>query len=282
MFARKPSVEPSQSIVIASTNAEHVEAKPTTEESATEEHLPKIADLVRASFTGQPANPTAFPAAAGKKRSVIDAPTAKTSKRLKAGSVPIASSAICKGQQSLKGFFKAKAASSTDPPSIIKEPEASGAVNHGGSISSSFQSAAEGLDAATEAQAEVLSVPSSVSSTPSEVSIRHRTKGIGSVGNSPSAVRRSTTDTHDSVHDPVETKETWSKLFTKPAAPRCDGHEEPCITLLTKKPGRNVGRSFWMCPRPLGPSGAKEKNTQWRCQTFIWCSDWNPNAANGG
>lgn len=79
----------------------------------------------------------------------------------------------------------------------------------------------------------------------------------------------------DIVHDPVQTMESWSKLFTKPIAPRCEGHDEPCISLLTKKPGLNLGRSFWMCPRPLGPSGAKERNTQWRCQSFIWCSDWN-------
>ena len=77
------------------------------------------------------------------------------------------------------------------------------------------------------------------------------------------------------INDPVENKESWSKLFAKPVAPRCEGHDEPCITLLTKKPGINLGRSFWMCSRPLGPSGTKERNTQWRCQTFIWCSDWN-------
>ena len=85
----------------------------------------------------------------------------------------------------------------------------------------------------------------------------------------------------DVVHDPIESKETWSKLFTKPIAPLCEGHGEPCISLLTKKPGMNLGRSFWMCPRPLGPSGAKERKTQWRCQTFIWCSDWNPHAGIG-
>ena len=82
-------------------------------------------------------------------------------------------------------------------------------------------------------------------------------------------------DPAEIVHDPIESRESWSKLFAKPIAPRCEGHDEPCINLLTKKPGINLGRSFWICSRPLGPSGAKEKNTQWRCQTFIWCSDWN-------
>ena len=77
------------------------------------------------------------------------------------------------------------------------------------------------------------------------------------------------------VHDPIESKESWSKLFAKPVPPRCEAHNEPCITLLTKKTGMNCGRSFWMCARPLGPTGAKEKNTEWQCQTFIWCSNWN-------
>lgn len=35
-----------------------------------------------------------------------------------------------------------------------------------------------------------------------------------------------------------------NKLFTKPAAPRCEGHNEPCISLMTKKSRMNCGRSF--------------------------------------
>lgn len=72
-------------------------------------------------------------------------------------------------------------------------------------------------------------------------------------------------------------KQTWGKLFAKPIAPKCE-HDEPCKTMLTKKPGVNCGRSFWMCNRPLGPSGKQERNTQWRCNTFIWASDWDGHA----
>lgn len=71
-----------------------------------------------------------------------------------------------------------------------------------------------------------------------------------------------------------EKQRTWGKLFSKPIAPKCE-HDEPCRTMLTKKPGVNCGRSFWMCNRPLGPSGSKERGTQWRCSTFIWASDWD-------
>jgi AP endonuclease-2 len=69
-------------------------------------------------------------------------------------------------------------------------------------------------------------------------------------------------------------KEGWTKLFSKRPPPRCEGHAEPCMLLTTKKPGVNCGRQFWMCSRPIGPSGQKENGTQWRCSTFIWASDW--------
>lgn len=49
--------------------------------------------------------------------------------------------------------------------------------------------------------------------------------------------------------DPIESKEKWSQLFAKPMAPRCEIHDEPCIQRITRKPGANVGRAFWMCPR---------------------------------
>lgn len=115
------------------------------------------------------------------------------------------------------------------------------------------------------------------------------------------------------VFDPIQAKESWSKLLGKRVAPRCE-HNEPCISLVTKKPGVNcgkslpmtrsntrsspaftpdrasadarllncrlicrclpIGRSFYICPRPLGPSGEKEKGSEWRCSTFIWSSDW--------
>ncbi|RDA91436.1 hypothetical protein CP533_6287 [Ophiocordyceps camponoti-saundersi (nom. inval.)] len=75
------------------------------------------------------------------------------------------------------------------------------------------------------------------------------------------------------VFDPVQAKESWSKLLGKRELPRCE-HNEPCISLVTKKAGLNCGRSFYICPRPLGPSGEKEKGSEWRCGTFIWSSDW--------
>ncbi|KAK3298193.1 Endonuclease/exonuclease/phosphatase [Chaetomium fimeti] len=76
------------------------------------------------------------------------------------------------------------------------------------------------------------------------------------------------------VFDPIEAKESWSKLLGKRVLPKCE-HGDECQTLVTKKPGVNCGRSFFMCARPLGPSGDKEQGTEFRCRTFIWSSDWN-------
>ncbi|KAF2834255.1 DNase I-like protein [Patellaria atrata CBS 101060] len=67
---------------------------------------------------------------------------------------------------------------------------------------------------------------------------------------------------------------SWSNLLRKPAPPRCQGHHEPCIMLATKKSGVNCGRRFWICARPVGPSGIRESGSEWRCSAFLWASDW--------
>ncbi|KAJ4358530.1 Class II abasic (AP) endonuclease [Didymosphaeria variabile] len=51
------------------------------------------------------------------------------------------------------------------------------------------------------------------------------------------------------VRDPEASKESWVKLFSKKPPPRCEGHDEPCKSLQTKKPGVNCGRQFWICSR---------------------------------
>ncbi|KAL2263833.1 hypothetical protein VTK26DRAFT_4881 [Humicola hyalothermophila] len=78
----------------------------------------------------------------------------------------------------------------------------------------------------------------------------------------------------EKVFDPIRAKESWSKLLGKRVVPKCE-HGEDCQILVTKKAGVNCGRSFFMCARPLGPSGDKEQGTEFRCRTFIWSSDWN-------
>lgn len=148
-----------------------------------------------------------------------------------------------RGQSSLKGFFKPKD-TPTDTLALVDSGlspiKISDAVGFAGSA---FTSASE---ASTER----------ASTSP----------------------RKSTPAEEKPFVDPIVAKESWSKLLSKRIVPRCE-HNEPCVSFVTKKAGINCGRSFYMCPRPLGPSGQKEKNTQWRCGTFIWSSDWTTEGA---
>ncbi|KAL4922175.1 DNA lyase Apn2 [Aspergillus aurantiobrunneus] len=151
------------------------------------------------------------------------------------------------GQSSLKGFFKSKNTPAIEPkdhkPSKDGEP---GLVGNS-SRSPSKPASQEGAETKTAEMAQGFEV--SNASTPSQ-------EEAGFV-------------------DPAASKENWSKLFTQKPPPTCESHEEQCISLKTKKPGVNFGRSFWICPRPLGPSGNKERGTAWRCPTFIWANDWD-------
>lgn len=272
MFVRKPSLQQSQSTDPSGKEAEDLATKAAAKESPENDTSILVSVTTQDSPAAMPLISSNAPTAVGKKRPVAEAPISNLSKRSKSGSVGLTSPAAGKGQQSLKGFFKAKTAPSvaTQVRGASQEDDKAGVPNlHTTAKSLEDEQFLIDHDA-------VASLPSSTTSTPCIVTTPARVNGLHSNNNLPVPARNI-----DSVHDPIESKESWSKLFTKPIAPRCEGHDEPCITLLTKKPGMNLGRSFWMCPRPLGPTGAKEKNTQWRCQTFIWCSDWNPNSASG-
>lgn len=143
-------------------------------------------------------------------------------------------SSLAKGQQSLKGFFQTR----SKPVEPSSTPDA------------------------------VQPLPSpTISDLPTDPTLA----GSQTDGASTSASYYTQTDPLASQE---ASKEGWTKLFSKKPVPRCEGHAEPCILLTTKKPGVNCGRQFWMCSRPIGPSGQKEMGTQWRCGTFIWASDW--------
>ncbi|KAF9699047.1 hypothetical protein EKO04_002795 [Ascochyta lentis] len=153
---------------------------------------------------------------------------------------------LAKGQQSLKGFFRSR-------------PKASG-PSLGATTTPSLTSVTAANDDAFISSSE------------------DRTEITPPPAAPPAASASQTVMSPTLVCDPgaaqQASKEGWTKLFSKRPPPRCEGHAEPCISLTTKKPGVNRGRQFWMCPRPIGPSGQKESGTQWRCGTFIWASDW--------
>ncbi|OAL57029.1 DNA lyase-like protein [Pyrenochaeta sp. DS3sAY3a] len=146
------------------------------------------------------------------------------------------SATAAKGQQSLKGFFQTRTKSTDTKERISGEPAAA--------------TAAEIDPPASQSLLDTSTVPDSPASQAAPVAYDP-----------------------DPRASQEASRESWTKLFSKKPAPRCE-HGEPCITLTTKKPGLNCGRQFWICPRPIGPSGQKEVGTQWRCGTFIWSSDW--------
>ncbi|XP_049272965.1 DNA-(apurinic or apyrimidinic site) endonuclease 2 isoform X2 [Rhipicephalus sanguineus] len=59
----------------------------------------------------------------------------------------------------------------------------------------------------------------------------------------------------------------WKNILKgPPAAPLCKGHGERCVLRTVKKPGPNLGRQFFVCPRPEGHSS--DPNA--RCNFFQW------------
>ena len=277
MFARKPSIAQSQSSGVTKNEVEDCSLKATTEDSPNVKQVTASPKLLRSTAPRMSAIPLSSPTAAGKRRVASETSSSKTLKRAKSGSAAAGENgAIDKGQRSLKGFFKPKVAANVVAIGAAEGQELLQTGMDNNTIGQDLQSFVDTVDMCRvpEPCTETGDISNPVNTSRGTENDFH-TEVMAAT-----PTRQDTTHDGDNVHDPVESKESWSKLFTKPAAPRCEGHGEPCITLLTKKQGMNLGRSFWMCPRPLGPSGAKEKKTQWRCQTFIWCSDWNANAAN--
>lgn len=251
MFARKPA----PSLSRASSEASAIDKTPVsldTEATALQSTTPSEKPTKPSiSSQDQPSNTLS------RKRSQ---PAPATSvKRSKSSATPSASTAAA-GQKTLKGFFKPKPVESstsnkpsTDSPKYNTQPSYDGTSSPTKNTANRTPNTAGTTSQSFEPTLDTHSSTAATCSTKSPPS-------------------KSQTDT---FIDPIVSKEDWNKLFTKKPAPRCDSHQEPCVSLTTKKPGMNRGRAFWICPRPLGPSGEKEKGTQWRCPTFIWASDWN-------
>ncbi|TAQ85581.1 hypothetical protein B7494_g6086 [Chlorociboria aeruginascens] len=189
-------------------------------------------------------------------------PTHRSKKRSKPVATPKSTPTSAKGQppkgqSSLMGFFKPKVSSVAQSESTANQP----------AISLDTQKDPTGL---AERIVSSNSIPRPVSRTDGYVEAENMTdiQSTESIGSDkPLNIEDGT------LVDPILAKEGWSKLLGKRIPPRCE-HNEACVSYLTKKTGINCGRSFYMCPRPLGPSGQKEKNSEWRCGTFVWSSDW--------
>lgn len=252
MFSQKPSLSSQKSFaeseeMEAISPSTSVQMAPPPVSSGTEKSIES------GEIGATPKDPVAFASqtrTAGSKRTQNQEATIPLAKRSKSASQSGSTNGPRKGQQSLKGFFQTKSqttnglGNSTDADTASKlslQPTPI-AVSTNGSPGGINDTTSTKVDVLTQAQSNMILGESSLIATIDDASAE-------------------------------ASRQSWGKLFSKPISPNCE-HGEPCKTMLTKKPGVNCGRSFWMCARPLGPSGNKEKNTQWRCSTFIWASDW--------
>ncbi|KAM7205657.1 Endonuclease/exonuclease/phosphatase [Rhypophila sp. PSN 637] len=158
------------------------------------------------------------------------------------------------GQRTLMGFFKPK--NPPPSPSSAKGPE-------------STNNAAD----PSEPASTQVSVPGSLETTQSNNQASSASDNtFGDLSGESSTII--SPQKEKAFVDPIQSKESWAKLLGKRILPKCE-HGDDCQTMTTKKRGVNSGRSFYVCPRPLGPSGDKEVGTEFRCRTFIWSSDWS-------
>ncbi|KAH6992636.1 Endonuclease/exonuclease/phosphatase [Fusarium venenatum] len=147
--------------------------------------------------------------------------TSTTSRPLKKSKSSIGAkdpkSKVAPGQRTLQGFFKPKAPAAQHDR--LGRVEAS-------SIPSPTKKPTVSTRGITSPQQT--NTPEAMFTERSPLRVSHR-------GNGP--------DSPDRVFDPIEAKESWSKLLGKRVAPRCE-HDEPCISLTTKKSGVNCGTSY--------------------------------------
>jgi AP endonuclease-2 len=262
MFTKKPSLKSGESILSSKSVAEVIqerrekekEVRGTSESTLAENVSPTVpSSLTVVTSESQPTTMVSPARPSAKREAESRSSVVQPLKRVKSGAssrtAAPAKAQLEKGQSNLMGFFKAKV------------PQSDGAAGSPSILTS-------GIDGESDTTSTATSDPS----TRAQSFTESQNLAMFSNENSPSSKSFDPAQ-QKTIVDPIVAKEGWSKLLGKRKVPRCE-HDEPCISLLTKKPGVNLGRSFYMCPRPIGPSGQKEKNSQWRCGTFIWSSDW--------
>lgn len=203
-----------------------------------------------------------------RKRKASETSIPQTTKKQKAVQATASKAAPAKGQKSLKGFFQSKPKPEEPATSMTQSMADPSKIGVPKDTEETLGNSA--MFEAVDPSSTLSSVGTKTFTSPTNA----RGSAKGSETKFEAQALPPLDDADEMVYDPIENKESWQTLFRKPAAPLCESHEEPCKSMQTRKKGENQGRSFWMCARPLGPSGTKEKGTQWRCPTFIWCSDF--------
>jgi AP endonuclease-2 len=245
MFNKKPTLANSTSVVThtiaeaSSNSVGDLASPPSSATSAIDKEYSFLAETLSPKSTPTTnghAAPPPSPLNSSQKRRAPSGSPVKAVKRSKSSLSSAGTNvhSLAKGQQSLKGFFQSRTKPADPSPPKDTEPPSPAAND-----------ATDPYPTTSFEDATGMPPPSPSSSFQS-----------------------------DPLASQEASKEGWTKLFSKKPPPRCEGHADPCISLTTKKPGANCGRQFWICSRPIGPSGHKETGTQWRCGTFIWASDW--------
>ncbi|KAG5664314.1 hypothetical protein KAF25_008048 [Fusarium avenaceum] len=225
MFTKKatPAVPPPESTNMdtpaeSSTNGNSSTQASTSKSDETSWSQASTTSTSRLSETVSPAKPST--SQLNIKRTV---PAADTTSRSFKRSKPSTSASVNKskaatGQRTLQGFFKPKAPTAQD-----------------GKLEAAAASSTPSLTKKPTATAKVSASPQQLSNTPLATLPEGSQPTLSLRGNDP--------DTSDRVFDPIEAKESWSKLLGKRVAPRCE-HSEPCISLTTRKPGVNCGTLY--------------------------------------
>nr|AUZ20776.1 DNA lyase [Venturia effusa] len=253
----------------ASNNSQSLQSQPAadangTQSASTTAPSPRKESVQHWSSTGNYQAPTSI------KRKISGSATTGPAIKKTKGNSTASSSSLQKGQRTLQGFFQKKPQplKCEEPSNTYPQQQEVTTPTHPPSPLSQSPNVATSHDRASS----ILSPPPNLQAErPAFSTTKSEVLELADVQDEP----RNATSPGSDVHDPIVAKEEWTKLFTKKKPPRCEEHDEPCTLFQTKKKGFNSGRSFWLCARPVGESGTKEKGTEWRCPTFIWASDWN-------
>ncbi|KAI4726417.1 apyrimidinic endonuclease [Aureobasidium sp. EXF-10728] len=262
---KKPTAPTVPAIAATSSNSQ----AGTTSTSQPVQSTDKLPATNGSASVAAPSSQIAVSPSSDRKRKASETSTSQTTKKQKPTSSITSKAAPAKGQKSLKGFFQSK----PKPEEPVESVNGNG-LDTSETVVPTDSKERVGNFTPSEAACST-STPRSLSTK--DLTSPANAQGSPVISDSPSRFEAQSLpldDDDEMVYDPIVNKESWQTLFRKPAAPLCESHEEPCKSMQTKKKGENQGRSFWMCARPLGPSGIKEKGTQWRCPTFIWCSDF--------
>lgn len=266
MFGRKPSLTPAMST--ADEQEDIASQAPAACKLTTDTSLPDTRATSTPAQVSSIANATSSalsPSNSGKsperkRPAPASKPsTARNSKKQKStmpSPVPAPSS---KAQQSLKGFFSSKTSPTTanghadthDTPVNADSVLSTGGLPLSSTRDATQATGDKGMEEAQDA-AKVPSTPEDVVFPPHSTGSSTKSKApdqqVVLISNHSPTSQTTASRDEEAFIDPVASMESWSKLFTKPVAPRCE-HEEPCKMMKTKKTGFNCGRDFFMCAR---------------------------------